>query len=143
PKIALFQNVNGAVSILGPPQSLIVTLQNRGNHMFSTSGTITVTGPNDFEQQFVVARTYVFANDQKSLSVEGQGDLRSLIPVPSSKLATGRYTASIDLSIPGTNTPHLFGSTVFWLISPIYIIASIVVCIIIILTVFILGVKHT
>lgn len=141
PKIALFQNVNGAVSILNGPQNLIATIQNRGDYMLSTSGIITVSGPYGYEEKFIISPTHIFAGGQKNLSVQGQNN-QPLISLPSSKLSTGRYTASIDLTIPGTNTPHLFGNAVFWLISPTYIIASVLVCIIIILTVFILGVKH-
>jgi hypothetical protein len=142
PKIALFQNVNGLITLLNGPQNIVATVQNRGNYMLSLGGTVTIKGPNNFTQQNTIPPTYIFANSQKNLSVEGQ-DVRSLIALPYDKLSTGQYTASIDLSIPGSNTPHLFGQTSFWLISPFYVIASTIFCLIIITIIFILGIRRT
>ncbi len=142
PKIALFQNVNGSVALLDSPQHLVATVQNRGNHMLSTHGTVTIHGPHNFKETYTISPTYILANSQKNLSVEGQ-NIGSFIPLPFKKLSTGQYTASIDLIIPGTNTPRLYGHTNFWLISPFYIIASTIFCLIIILILFILGIRHT
>ncbi len=142
PKIALFQNVNGLITLLNGPQNIVATVQNRGNYMLSLGGTVTIKGPNNFTQQNTIPPTYIFANSQKNLSVDGQ-EPRSLIALPYDKLSTGQYKASIDLSIPGSNTPHLYGQTSFWLISPFYVIASIIFCLIIITIIFILGIRRT
>lgn len=142
PKIALFQNVNGQFSVLNAPQNLILTMQNRGNHLFMTHGTITLIGPNRYEETYTIPPTYVFANSQKNLSIEGRGD-NALIPLPLSKLHSGQYSASVDLTIPGTNMPHIYGQTAFWLVSPIYGIASIIFCFIIIIVIIFVGLRHT
>jgi len=142
PKIALFQNVNGLITLLNGPQNLVVTVQNRGNYMLSLGGTLIIKGPNNYIQQNTIPPTYIFANSQKNLSVSGQ-DNPSLIALPLEKLSTGQYTASIDLTIPGSNTPHLYGQTSFWLISPFYVIASVIFCLIIISIIFILGIRRT
>jgi hypothetical protein len=142
PKIAIFQNVNGPIALLDGPQNLVVTVQNRGNYMLSLGGTLIIKGPNNFILQNTIPSTYIFANSQKNLSVNGQ-DTPSLIALPLEKLSTGQYTASIDLTIPGSNTPHLYGQTSFWLISPLYVIASVIFCLIIITIIFILGIRRT
>ncbi len=141
PKIALFQNLSGPVSLLSGSQQMLITLQNRGNHMFGTAGTLTIRGPAGFEETFTIPTTYIFANSQKNLSVEGQNNSTSVI-LTQQKLRTGQYTASVDLTILGTSTPRLFAQTTFWMLSPVIVIASVLFCLMIIIIIFFIGIRH-
>lgn len=142
PKIALFQNTNGPVSLSTNAPKIVTTVQNRGNYSFAVSGTLSIVGPSHYKEVITIPMTYVFANGQKNLSVVGALPDSPII-IPNANLKTGQYTATIDLVIPGTNTPRLYSSTSFWLISPNFVIASIVFCFIMIIIVFYVGLRHT
>jgi hypothetical protein len=142
PKIALFQNVNGPVSLLNSPQNVVLTVQNRSNYMLSVEGTLNLVNPKRVEQEYNIPITYIFANSQKNLSIDAQGD-DTLISLPIQGAGSGQYTASVRLKLPGTNTPELYGRTDFILVSPYYVVAIIAFCLIIIITIFFVTVRHT
>jgi len=142
PKIALFQNVQGPVSLLNNTQNIVLTVQNRSNYMLSVEGTLYLVNPNKVEQEFAIPITYIFANSQKNLSIDGQGGTH-IISLPVQGMGSGQYTATVRLKLPGTNTPELYGRTDFVLVSPFYVVAIVVICLIIIISIFLFTVRHT
>ncbi len=141
PKIALFQNLDGPITLIREYNQFLITLQNRGNYMFGINGTLTIKGPQDFEETFAIPTTFIFANSQKNLSLEGQSGNPSVLLSPN-KLHTGQYTATVNLTILGTDTPHLYAQISYWMVSPIIVIASVLVCFIIIVIIFFIGIRH-
>lgn len=141
PKIAIFRNLRGPISLLAKHQQILITVQNRGTHMFGVTGTLTIRGPQGFEEILTVPATYIFANSQKNLSLEGQ-DGTSSITLTGRELHSGPYTASLDLTILGSDTPKLYAQTVFWMISPIIVVASVLFCLMIIIVIFFIGIHH-
>lgn len=118
PKIAIFQNIDNPVIISNKPANIVLTIQNIGNYAFPIGGQINVQGPNNTEKKYVISDTYVFANSQKNLRSTKSGVDGVLLSIKPEDLSTGYYTTTVDLQIPGSQTPHLYGRTSFWVVSP-------------------------
>ena len=142
PKIAIFQNKDNPILIANKPANIILTIQNIGNYAFPIGGSITLVGPNSVEKKYAISDTYIFANSQKNLRSTESGDDGVLLSIKPEELATGYYTTTVDLQIPGSETPHLYGRTSFWVISPTIIILIVTMLISVIAVLFYFALRR-
>lgn len=142
PKIALFQNTRGAVTLANSPAEIILLVQNRGKYLFPIEGKIVLTKSNGQTQTFDIPQTYIFANSQKNLSVIGNGDKPTLIIQPNTSIFE-KYSLRTELTVLGTNTPTLYGQTTFYVFNPIVVILTLVILILLVVYIFFIGLHHT
>lgn len=141
PTIAVFSVQEGPIVMLNPSPHIVSTIQNRGVYTFAVKGTMKLLGPFGFERVYTIPPTYILAGSQKDVLTPI--DREPMVRIPQEQLSSGQYSAILDLSLIGNNTPRLYSRISFWMVSPWILSGVVLLCFIMIATIVIISHRHT
>lgn len=118
PRIVLFRNPNGYLSLDSERQELSLIAQNTGTQGTYIQGVLRVEKPSGAKDIVTIPLTYLGAQSQQKIHTLSSSS-ESLYVVPAKGIESGMYHARVQLQVPGQHGPLLYASTSFYVLSEV------------------------